>query len=336
MGHLTHAISLAGKGVHKARHLSADEAAQAMGAILDGLADPFELGGFLVAMRVKEETAEELTAFVTEAQRRLTAVPGPAPMLTVPCYAGKRQTFPALIGSACSLAACGVTVGLHGHGNVPGRTALVQVLEALGAKPGATPADAAAQLARAGVAYVGVEAFFPMMHRMLELRERMGLRSCFHTMARLVNPFHAPRQMVGISHERTFDKFAQACHALGFAGVLSFRGMEGEAEPNPLAATEGFRLEPDGAVAEFSIDPHALGIPRFSRHELMANTPEQAAAMVRAALDGEGPARHAVALGAATGLLAAGAEADLKTALERASKALADGSARARLDAWLA
>lgn len=337
MGELTHAITQVGRGVTKARPLSGEEAGAAMAAILSGKADPFELGAFLVAMRIKEETAEELTAFTREAQARLAPVPGPSPEVTVPSYAGKRQTYPALLAAACMAAACGVRVGLHGHARPVGRMSLADAVAALGGNPFADPEQAAGDLERAGVAYVGVERFLPVMHDMLELRQRMGLRSCFHTMARLVNPFRAANQVVGISHERTFEKFSRACHDLGYRRVLSFRGLEGEAEANAQTPTEGMMLGEDGAVATFPIDPGALGIARAGRSGLAVANAREGSEMVHRVLAGEGPdiARDTAALTAACLLLAAGKAEDLADGFRQARGALADQSARGVLERWL-
>lgn len=337
MGELTQAIATVGRGVTKAKPLPPDVAEAAMETILSGRADPFELGALLIALRVKEETAEELTAFVRVAERHLTRVPGPPALLTVSSYAGKRQTFPVLLAAACVLGALGVRVGIHGHANPPERTSLADVLGALGGDPKAAPDAAAAHLARAGVAYVGVEAFFPVMRGMLELRRKMGLRSCFHTMARLVNPFSASHHMVGISHERTFEKFARACHALGYTSVVAFRGLEGEAEPNPLTPTEGLRVDASGAIVPFPIDPKALGIPKANRAGLTAESPEAGADLVRRVLAGDAPeiARAAVALCAACGLLAVGAAPDLKAGMARAREALDAKAGQEALALWL-
>jgi len=337
VGELTQAIATVGRGVTKAKPLPPDVAEAAMETILSGRADPFELGALLIALRIKEETAEELTAFVRVAEHHLERVPGPPAALTVSSYAGKRQTFPVLLAAACLLAGMGVRVGIHGHANPPDRTSLADVLVALGGDPKASPEAAAGHLARAGVAYVGVEAFFPVMHGMLELRRKMGLRSCFHTMARLVNPFSATHQMVGISHERTFQKFAHACHALGFTSVVAFRGLEGEAEPNPLTPTEGLRLDASGTIVPFPIDPKALGIPKANRAGIAAEGPEQGADLARRVLAGDASeiARDAVALCAACGLLTVGAVPDVATGLDRARAALDAKAGQEALALWL-
>lgn len=337
MGALTHAIAQVGRGVTKARALTPDEAREAMEVVLEGRADPFELGALLVALRIKEETAEELTAFVQVAERHRMAVPGPPPALTIPSYAGKRQTFPVLLAGACLMAACGVRVGLHGHARPVGRSSVADVLAALGVDPDGSPEAAAEHLARAGVAYVGIERFFPRMHQMLELRHKMGLRSCFHTMSRLINPFGAARQVVGISHERTFEKFAQACHALGYQQVVAFRGLEGEAEPNPLTPTEGLRLDASGTIVPFPIDPKALGIPKANRAGIAAEGPEQGADLARRVLAGDASeiARDAVALCAACGLLTVGAVPDVATGLDRARAALDAKAGQEALALWL-
>jgi anthranilate phosphoribosyltransferase len=341
VGELTQAIATVGRGVTKAKPLPPDVAEAAMETILSGRADPFELGALLIALRVKEETAEELVAFARVAERHLTKVPGPPAALTVSSYAGKRQTFPVLLAGACVLAALGVRVGIHGHATPPGRTSLADVLGVLGAfgggDPKASPDAAATHLARAGVAYVGIEAFFPVMHAMLELRRKMGLRSCFHTMARLVNPFGATHSIVGISHERTFEKFARACHALGYTGVVAFRGLEGEAEPNPLTPTEGLRLDAEGAVTPFPIDPQALGIPKANRAGLLAEGPVEGAELVRKVLAGEASevAREAVALCAACGLLTVGAEPDLAEGMSKAREVLDAKGGQEALALWL-
>ncbi len=341
MGELTQAIATVGRGVTKAKPLPPDVAEAAMEVILSGRADPFELGALLIALRVKEETAEELVAFVRVAERHLTKVPGPPAALTVSSYAGKRQTFPVLLAGACVLGALGIRVGIHGHATPPGRTSLADVLGVLGISgggdPKASPETAARHLARAGVAYVGIEAFFPVMHAMLELRQKMGLRSCFHTMARLVNPFGASHAIVGISHERTFEKFAHASHALGYTGVVAFRGLEGEAEPNPLTPTEGLRLDAEGAVTPFPIDPRELGIPKANRAGLLAEGPAEGAALVRKVLAGEAPeiAREAVALCAACGLFTVGAEPDLSAGMVKAREALDAKGGQEALALWL-
>jgi len=337
VGELTQAIATVGRGVTKAKPLAPDVAEAAMETILSGRADPFELGALLVALRIKEETAEELVAFVRVAERHLTHVPGPPAALTVSSYAGKRQTFPVLLAGACVLAGLGIRVGIHGHATPPERTSFADVLGALGGDPKAAPDTAARHLAQAGVAYVGVEAFFPRMHGMLELRRKMGLRSCFHTMARLVNPFGATHQIVGISHERTFEKFAHACHALGYTGVVAYRGLEGEAEPNPLTPTEGLRLDEAGVVIPFPIDPRALGIPKANRSGLTAEGPAEAAQAVRRVLAGEGPeiAREAVALCAACGLFAVGAVPGLAAGMDRAREAIAAKAGQEALALWL-
>jgi anthranilate phosphoribosyltransferase len=337
VGELTQAIATVGRGVTKAKPLPPDVAEAAMETILSGRADPFELGALLIALRVKEETAEELTAFVRVAERHLSRLPGPPAALTVSSYAGKRQTFPVLLAGACVLAGLGVRVGIHGHATPPERTSFAEVLGALGGHPKADPDTAARHLARAGVAYVGVEAFLPVMHGMLELRRKMGLRSCFHTMARLVNPFGATHQMVGISHERTFQKFAHACHALGYTGVVAFRGLEGEAEPNPFTPTEGLRLDEGGVVTPFPIDPRALGIPKANRAGLAAEGPRASADLVRRVLSGGGPdiAREAAALCAACGLFAVGAVADLAAGMDRAREAIDAKLGQEALALWL-
>ena len=337
LGALTHYISQTGKGGSKARHLTQEEATDAMTVMLDGKADPFELGALLAALRIKEETAEELTAFCRVGQERLASVPGDAPRLTVPSYAGKRQTFCALIPAACILAAKGVSVGLHGLAAPPARMSLANTIAALGGNPNGSSTDAADSLARAGVAYVGIEQFFPVMHHMLGLREQMGLRSCFHTMARLINPFGARHLMVGVSHERTFEKLSAAAHALGFASAVSFRGLEGEAEANPLTPTEGMRLDADGAIQRFPIDPKALATGGGSRTQMTVDSAAAGAKLVRQVLAGEGPdiARHTATLTAACGLLAAGEETDLTCALAAAKETLSSGDAARRLDLWL-
>ncbi|MFQ5508954.1 MAG: anthranilate phosphoribosyltransferase [Leptospirillia bacterium] len=341
MGALTHAIGQVGRGASRATALTPEEAGDAMGAILDGRADPFELGAFLVAMRIKEETAGELVAFVRAAQDRLIPFPGAAPLLTVPSYAGKRQTFPALIGAACVLAACGVPVGLHGHATPPERISMADVLGVLGCKPDDAPEvavhRAADDLKRAGVAYLGVEQYLPAMHRMLELRRQMGLRSCFHTMGRLINPFGASALVVGLSHERTFGKFAEACKQLGYKGLMAFRGLEGEAEGNPFTATEGWTLGDNGEVTGFEIDPAALGNKKASRGEITVADAAAGAHMLTDALNGEGPeiARDTIALTAAAGLVSTAVEPDIKSAFSRAREAIAGGDAHERLRLWL-
>jgi len=228
-------IRTLGKGKHGSRSMSEDEAHRAMQMILAGEVEPIQLGAFLMLMRVKEETPEELAGFVRAAKESL-ALPADAPQVQLDwsSYAGKRRHLPWFLLSALLLAGSGFKVFMHGApGRKDDRVYTPQVLEMLGVKESASLAEAAEALRSRNFAFVTLQNFSPVLNDIMNLRPMLGLRSPVHTLARMINPFDAPASLQGIFHPGYRNIHQGAALLLKQPHTAVFKGEGGEVERNP-------------------------------------------------------------------------------------------------------
>ncbi len=222
-----------GKGRKGSRGLSRDEARDAFGMILDDQVEPEQLGAFLMLMRVKEETAEEVAGTVEAIRQRLD-VPALNIDLDWSSYAGKRRHLPWFILSNLLLAANGLRIFMHGAtGHTAGRIYTRDVLPQLGVQPATSLDEAAEQIERDGFAYLDLEHLQPRLHRIINLRPLLGLRSPVHTIARMLNPFAAPAMVQGIFHPGYQKVHQEAAQLLGQPHMAVLKGEGGEIERNP-------------------------------------------------------------------------------------------------------
>lgn len=227
-------VRILGKGKNGTRDMTAQEAYDAMRMILQGEVEDVQLGAFLMLMRVKEETPEELLGFV-KAARSIISPPSPLHVdLDWSSYAGKRRHFPWFLFSILLLAQRGIKVFMHGAaGHTADRIYTEEVLSFLG-MPVVRDWDAAAKtLDERGFCYFPLENLCPRLQRMIELRQVLGLRSPVHTQARLLNPANAPFVIQGIFHPGYRPVHQLAAQALGYTNVAVIKGEAGETERNP-------------------------------------------------------------------------------------------------------
>lgn len=228
-------IRIIGKGKNGSRPLTEEEAYKAMSMILREEVEPVQMGAFLMLMRLKEESPEEVAGFI-RATRDCIDIPEDAPQVDLDwsSYAGKRRHLPWFILSTLLLAENGITVFMHGaSGHTNGRIYTRDVLAALGIEPCTSIAEACARMKRDNFAYLDIEFLCPKIHEIIELRPLMGLRSPVHTVARSINPFHAPNVMQGIFHPGYRPVHQEAAQLLGEAHVAVIKGEGGEIERNP-------------------------------------------------------------------------------------------------------
>ena len=228
-------IRALGKGKQGSRDLSGEEACQAMKMILTGAALPMQVGAFLMLMRVKEETPEELAGFARAVQESL-ALPAlrPEVRLDWSAYAGKRRQLPWFLLSALLLAQKGIPVFMHGTvGFDAERIFVPAALKSLGVPECASLAEAASAIERHNFAFVRLENFSPTLGGMLQLRPLLGLRSPVHSIARMLNPMGASAIMLGIFHPGYRDIHQGAAKLLGVKRAAVLKGEGGEAERNP-------------------------------------------------------------------------------------------------------
>ncbi|WFP49474.1 glycosyl transferase family protein [Methylomonas sp. EFPC3] len=228
-------IKILGKGKKGARPLTQDEAYRAMKMILaDGQVEPIQLGAFLMLMRVKEETCEELAGFVAAARESFAFDNKVAVDLDWSSYAGKRRHLPWFLLSTLLLAENGVKVFMHGAGgHTQGRLYTENVLRALGIDAAQSIAEAGQQIERTNFSYLSLEYICPKLYDMINLRPVMGLRSPVHTLVRLLNPFDATASIQGIFHPSYRQVHQRAAQLLNQQHMAVLKGEGGETERNP-------------------------------------------------------------------------------------------------------
>ncbi|MEZ7921824.1 MAG: glycosyl transferase family protein [Acinetobacter towneri] len=230
-------IRIIGKGKTGARSLTYDEAYQAFSMILRNEVLDVQLGAFLMLLRVKEESVEELAGFVQTTRDQLQFKPLQVD-LDWSSYAGKRRHYPWFLLAALTLAKHGYKVVMHGaSGHTINRLYTEQALQYLDYPICQNDLDVEQQLAQRNFAYLPLDVISPILSELINLRNVMGLRSPIHTLARLINPFNAKATMQAIFHPAYRSSHQQAAFQLGYQNSAVIKGEGGEFERNPDAKT---------------------------------------------------------------------------------------------------
>jgi anthranilate phosphoribosyltransferase len=230
-------VRIVGKGKNGARSLTYDEAYQAFSMILKDEVLDVQLGAFLMLLRVKEESVDELAGFV-QATRDQLQFKALEVDLDWSSYAGKRKHYPWFLLAALTLAKHGYKVVMHGaSGHTINRVYTEQVLQYLGYPICQSDDEVEQQLQQHHFAYLPLHAISPILSDLIALRNIMGLRSPIHTLARLINPFNAKATMQAIFHPAYRSSHQQAAFKLGYQNSAVIKGEGGEFERNPDAKT---------------------------------------------------------------------------------------------------
>ncbi|MEQ6342223.1 MAG: glycosyl transferase family protein [Gammaproteobacteria bacterium] len=233
-------VRILGKGKKGSRSLTQDEAYEAMRLILADAVEPVQLGAFLMLMRVKEESPQELAGFVRAARDSLT-LPNPLPQVDLDwsSYAGKRRHLPWFTLSALLLAENGISILMHGiGGRKHDRVYTHTAFESLGIPASQSLDEAAMRIRQHGFAFLPLERFQPKLQSIIDLRDMLGLRSPVHTLSRMLNPFQAPYLMQGIFHPGYKEIHQQAALLLKQPHAAVLKGEGGEIERNPDASCQ--------------------------------------------------------------------------------------------------
>jgi anthranilate phosphoribosyltransferase len=242
-------VRILGRGKTLTRSLTMAEAEEAMAMILAGQALPEQIGAFLMLLRVKEESPDEIAGFVRAARARLAA-PAIKVDLDWSSYAGKKRQLPWFLLAALRLASAGWRVMMQGgEGHTEGRLYTSTALRALGLSSDADLGAAARRLERENFAYVTLDRLSPEIEDMLGLKPILGLRSCVNSFARMLNPLAAPVMLQGVFHPAYMALHRDAGRLLGQPVLAVFRGEGGEIERRPSKPCEVFTLR-EGAYSE--------------------------------------------------------------------------------------
>ncbi len=228
-------VRILGKGRNGSRGLTGDEMRDAMRMVMRHEVEPIQLGAFLMLMRVKEESPEEVAAAV-EAVRESMAIPAnaPKPDLDWSSYAGKKRVLPWYLLATLLLAENGIRIFMHGaSGHTAGRIYTKDVLPQLGIPVAKSLDEAAKQLEQNNFCYVDLEHMSQRLYEIIEMRPLLGLRSPVHTIARMLNPFNADHVMQGIFHPGYRPTHQEAGQLLNIPHLAVIKGEGGEIERNP-------------------------------------------------------------------------------------------------------
>ena len=316
--------------------LSADDAADVMRAIMTGDVTPAQVGGFLMALRTKGETVDELDGLARTALEFANPVSPPAPVLDTCGTGGDRSgTFNISTLSAIVVAGAGVPVAKHGNRAASGQCGSADLLEELGVAIDLDAAGVERCLAEAGIGFMFAPVFHPAWGHAAPVRRELRVPTTFNFLGPLTNPARPAAQVVGVSDERMLPLMAEVLARRGTRAKL-FRGEDGLDE----LTTTGPSLVLDvrsGEVTESRLDPADHDIARASLADLHGGDPSESASVARAVLGGEyGAARDVVLLNAGAALEVAGAASDLDEGIALASSSIDEGKAGVTLERWIA
>jgi anthranilate phosphoribosyltransferase len=327
-------------GVLSARgDLSSEQAHAAMSEILDGAASPAQIAGFIVALRMKGETVDELTGLLEAmlaAGERVELPAGPPVVDVVGTGGDRAHTINVSTLSALVVAGAGGRVCKHGNRAASSSAGSADVLEALGVRIDCGPEGVARCVAEAGIGFCFAPRYHPAMRHAGPTRRELGIPTAFNILGPLANPAGASRLMIGVADATMAERMAGVLAVRGAERALIVHGDDGLDELTLSTTSQVVELR-DGQVTSYQVDPSALGIGRAPAESVVGGDPATNAALARRVLDGEhGPHRDIVTLNAAAGLVAAGIVDDLASGVEVARAALDEGRAATALDRLVA
>lgn len=322
------------RAVTERRSLSADDMRAVMRLIMTGQATPAQIGGFLIGLRMKGETIDEITAAVQVMRELVTPVNVATDRLVdiVGTGGDGAHTFNISTASAFVVAAAGGRVAKHGNRSVSSQSGSADLLEAAGVNINLTPEQIARCVNEVGVGFM----FAPLHHSAMKYaigpRREMGVRTIFNLLGPLTNPAGALNKLIGVFSPQWVEPVAQVLARLGSKHVLVVHSNDGMDEISIAAPTQVAELK-DGKVSTYSITPEQLGISRGDKTKLTVKNTQESLEKVRAVLDNlPGPERDIVALNAGAALYVAGLAASLPDGVKRAQQVIASGAAREKLN----
>jgi len=319
------------------QHLSDGEAEAAMAVIMTGNATPAQIGGYLIALRMKGETVAEITGSARAMRRQATRVnlPPNGPLLDTAGTGGDgAHTFNVSTTAAFVIAGAGRKVAKHGNRAASSRCGSADVLAALGVNLDLTAEQVALCIQEVGIGFLFAPKFHPAMKYAIGPRRELGARTIFNLLGPLTNPAGATHQLIGVYDGRLTRPIAEVLAELGGQAAFVVHGAGGLDELTTGGINRISHLR-DGRVTTFDLDPIGLGLRRAQPADLRGGDPAENAAMLRALLTGadRSARRDVVLLNAAAAL--AVEHGDLLEGLREAERALDSGAARDKLDALI-
>ena len=321
-------------GIAATRALTRAEAEAAFSALFEGAATPAQVGGFLMALRVRGETVDEYAAAAYVMRSKCNAVRAPAGAMDIVGTGGDgKGTLNISTATAFVTAGAGVVVAKHGNRNLSSKSGAADALGQLGVEVMRGPEVVGRALEEAGIGFMMAPMHHPATRHVMPVRAELGTRTIFNILGPLTNPAGVKRQLTGAFSASLIRPMAETLRALGSEKAWLVHGGDGTDEIS-IAATTAIAALEDGEIREFTLHPEDAGLPIYPFEAIMGGTPAENAVAFRALLDGApGAFRDAVLLNAAAALVVADKAATLKEGVEIARESIDSGAARGKIEA---
>jgi anthranilate phosphoribosyltransferase len=311
---------------------------QCLEDITEGRATDAQIGAFIMAMKMKGETVEELEGAASFFREKATKVDVDDPdNLVDTCGTGGdlSDTFNVSTITAFVLAGAGIRVAKHGNRSVSSKSGSADLLEFLGAKIDLGPEPVKRMIEEIGIGFMFAPLFHPAMKRVVGPRREVGIRSLFNLIGPLSNPAGAKRQLLGVFSDQFVEKVARVLLRLGVKRAVVVHGKDGIDEVSISAPTTVAEVN-GGEVCIYEFTPEELGFRRYPIDYIKVKSVEESAKVAMSVLKGEpSPALDMVLLNSAFGVLVSGVAEDLKTALEVAKDSIKGGQAQRKLSEFI-
>jgi anthranilate phosphoribosyltransferase len=315
------------------RALTRAEAEEAFGILMDGAATPSQMGGFLMALRARGETVEEIAAAAAAMRARCNRVRAPEGAIDIVGTGGDgKGTLNISTAAAFVVAGAGVVVAKHGNRNLSSKSGAADALTQLGINVMVGPEVVERALKEIGIAFMMAPVHHPAMRHVMPTRQELGTRTIFNVLGPLTNPAGVRRQLTGAFSRAMIRPMAETLAALGSDAAWLVWGEDGTDELSIAGISHVAELK-DGRVREFTLAPQDAGLKQHPFEALRGGSPEQNAAALRALAGGAaGAYRDAVLLNAAAALLVAGRVKTLPEGVDLAARSIDTGAALAKID----
>ncbi len=317
--------------------LTDTEAERAFDIIMSGKATPAQIGGFLMALRVRGETVDEIAGAVRTMRAKMLPVEAPEDAVDVVGTGGDASgSYNISTCSAFVVAGCGVPVAKHGNRSLSSKSGAADVLTHLGVDIDITPQQIALCIREAGIGFMFAPNHHSAMKHVGPARTELGTRTIFNLLGPLSNPAGVRRQMVGVFAEQWVEPIALVLRALGSTRAWVVHGSDGLDEITTTGPTRVASLD-DGEVTVSTIAPGDVGLPLARPEDLRGGEAAENAAALRAVLEGgRGPYRDVVLMNAAATLIVAGRAGSLAQGVEMAARSIDNGAALDRMERLVA
>jgi anthranilate phosphoribosyltransferase len=316
--------------------LSENDAAAVLAEIMAGEVSDIEISGFLIGLRVKGETVEELAGLARTMRAFAAFVPTAGEdLLDTAGTGGGRRTFNVSTTAALIAAGAGCMVAKHGSRSSTGLSGSADVLEALGAKIDLDATGVGRCIEQIGFGFMFAPYHHPATRHVVEVRKQLKVRTTFNFLGPLTNPAGANRQLLGVSDPATLPKMAGALAMLGTHHAMLVCGEDSLDELSISAATRVIEIE-NGKLTEYSVTPEELGLPRYGAQDVPGGDPAENADTALRIFAGEaGAARDLAVLNAGAAIYTGGGADSLQAGVLRAQEAIDSGAATRKLQAFI-